>query len=328
MKRRAFVTGLGAALAARLVAEVQAARLPLVGIVYPGQPSVPTIVRGREAFLRTLRENGYAEGDNIVLEHRYAGVAGPREAVNELVHRTVDVLMVGGTPAALIAQRATTTIPIVGWSMADPVADGLVSNLARPEANITGNTFLAPELSAKRFQLFREIIPKISEIAVLQHPGVYGEQTMRNMLTEVERAAKDSNVDVQIFDARTPRDFRRVFGDMVKAHVGALILFSSPMFYVNYRQLVDLSAEHRLPTMYYFREAVEAGGLMYYGADIGDLARLAANYVVKILGGAKPADLPIEQPTKFELVINLKTAQSLGLTIPQSLLLRADQVIE
>jgi len=212
--------------------------------------------------------------------------------------------------------------------MADPVADGLVSSLAQPGTNVTGNTFLAPELGPKRLQLFREIIPRISRIAVLQQPGVYGEQTMRNMFTELDRAARGSRVDVQMFNARTPSDFEPAFAEMVKARVGALILFSSPMFYVNYRQLVELSARHRLPTMYYFREAVEAGGLMCYGADITDLARLAGNYVARILRGAKPADLPIQQPTKFDFAINMKTAKALGLTIPPSLLARADQVIE
>ena len=236
--------------------------------------------------------------------------------------------MVGSTSTALIAQRATKTIPIVGWSMADPVADGLVSNLARPEANITGNTFLAPELGPKRLQLFREVIPRITRIAVLQHPGVYGDQTMRNMFNDLDHAAKSSKMEVQVFNARTPTDFEPVFAEIAKARVGALILFSSPMFYGNYRKLVELSAEHRLPTMYYFREAVEAGGLMCYGADITDLARRAGTYVARILKGAKPSDLPIEQPTKFDFTINMKTAKVLGLSIPKSLVQRADQVIE
>ena len=198
VNRRAFVARLGAFLAAPLDAHAQqTAKLSAVGVVYPGDPSMPAVIHGREAFVRALRESGYVEGQNIVLEQRYADFAGLRDAVNELVHRNVDVLMVGSTSTALIAQRATKTIPIVGWSMADPVADGLVSNLARPEANTTGNTFLAPELGPKRLQLFKEIIPRISRIAVHQHPGVYGEQTMRNMVSELDHAAKSSRVDVR-----------------------------------------------------------------------------------------------------------------------------------
>jgi|SRR5262249_243805 len=329
MNRRAFVTGLGAILAAPLATGAQqTARPPVVGVVYPGQPSLPPVISGREAFVRALKESGYVEGQNIVFEFRYADFGGLRDAVNELVRRNVDVLMVGSTSTALIAQRATKTIPIVGWSMADPVADGLVSNLARPEANITGNTFLAPELGPKRLQLFREVIPRITRIAVLQHPGVYGDQTMRNMFNDLDHAAKSSKMEVQVFNARTPTDFEPVFAEIAKARVGALILFSSPMFYGNYRKLVELSAEHRLPTMYYFREAVEAGGLMCYGADITDLARRAGTYVARILKGAKPSDLPIEQPTKFDFTINMKTAKVLGLSIPKSLVQRADQVIE
>jgi putative ABC transport system substrate-binding protein len=253
---------------------------------------------------------------------------GLRTLANDLVHLKVDVIVAGGTPAALAAKQATSTIPIVVGAMADPVADGLVASLARPGGNITGVTFLAPELGPKRLQLLRDVLPRVSRVAALQHPGVYSERTMQNMLKELEAAAKTAGVELQVFGARDPNDFATAFSAMVKARAGALVMLPSPMFYVNHRRLVDLAATHSLPTMYYFREAAEAGGLMCYGANIPHIFLRVAAYVDKILKGAKPGDLPVEQPTKFDLVINLKTAKALGLTIPPSLLQRADQVIE
>ena len=247
-------------------------------------------------------------------------------ATHDLVRLHVDVIVTGGTPAALAVKRATNTIPIVVVAMADPVADGLVASLARPGGNVTGNTFLGPELGPKRLQLMREVVPGVPRVAVLQHPGVYSERTMREMLEGIRAAAV--GIDLQVLDARGPNDFETAFSAMATARAGALIIFPSPMFYINHRRLVDLAAKHRLPAMYVFREAVEAGGLMRYGANIPNLARRAAAYVDKILKGSKPGDLPVEQPTTFELVINLKTAKALGLTIPQSVLLRADQVIQ
>jgi putative ABC transport system substrate-binding protein len=303
--------------------------VPLVGAVWPGERFAAITVRVREAFQRGLREDGYIEGQNIAIEHRYGeGLDGLRNAANEFVRLNVDVILALGTPAILAAKRATSTIPIVGAGMADPVADGLVGGLARPGGNITGNTFIGPELGPKRLQLFREIIPAVTRIAALQHPGVYSERTMQNMLTAIEESTKESGLELHVFTASSPNDFDDAFEAMVKARVGALIIFPSPMFYVNYRRLVDLATEHRLPTMYAFREAVEAGGLICYGADIPDLSRLAARYVAKILRGATPADLPVAQPTTFDLVINMKTAKALSLTIPPSVLARADEVIE
>jgi ABC-type uncharacterized transport system substrate-binding protein len=330
MERRDFVTGFTAMLAVAGVASAQQQhRVPRIGVIFPGESSSEMAVAGREATLAGLRDEGYVDGENITIEYRYATtVDGLQAAANEFVRANVDVICAAGTPATLAAKRATKTIPIIGFNMADPVADGLVASLARPGANITGNTFLAPELGPKRLQLFREVIPTINRVAVLQQPGVYSDQTMRTMVTELDRAAKGSRVEVQIFNARTPGDFEPAFAEMARARAGALILFSSPMFYINYRQLIELSARHRLPTMYYFPEAVEAGGLMCYGADLRDLAHRAGNYAAKILRGAKPSELPVEQPTKFDFLLNLKTAKALGLTIPPSLLQRADKVIE
>ena len=212
--------------------------------------------------------------------------------------------------------------------MADPVADGSVPSLARPGGNVTGNTFLGPELMPKRLQLLREIVPGTDRMAALVHPGVYSEGTMRKMSAAIEEAAKADGVGLQIFSAGNPNDFESAFGAMVATQAGALIVLPSPMFYLNHRRLIDLAARNKLPTMYVFREAVEAGGLICYGPDIPDLARSAGKYVGKILKGAKPSDLPVEEPLKFEFAVNLKTAKALGLTIPTSLLLSADEVIE
>ena len=329
-RRSLIVTLAGGLLAAPLAAQAQQAarRVPRVGVLWQGEPSVPMVLSLTEAFRRGLREHGgYVEGQDIAIEYRYGDLDGLRSAANDLVRLNVDVIVAGGTPAALAAKRATNTIPIVGGAMADPVADGLVASLARPGGNVTGNTFLAPELGPKRLQLLREVVPGVTRVAALQHPGVYGERTMRDMLNEMEARAKASGVELQVLDARSPDDFDNAFAAMAKARAGAIIIFPSPMFYANHRRLVDLAAKHRLPAMYVFREAVEAGGLMCYGANVPELLRRAATHVDKILKGAKPADLPVEQPTNFELVINLKTAKALGLTIPPAMLLRADEVI-
>jgi ABC-type uncharacterized transport system substrate-binding protein len=261
-----------------------------------------------------------------VVEYRSGASDERARSVADLIRLNVDVIVAGGTPVALVAKQATSTIPIVVGAMADPVADGLVPNLARPGGNIAGNTFLAPELGPKRLQLLREVVPGVRRVAILQHSGVYAERTMRNMLETLKSAAL--GIELQVLEATGPNDFDAAFAAMAKSHAGALIVFPSPMFYINYQSIVDLAAKHRIPAMYVFREAVEAGGLMCYGADIPHLLHRAAAYVDKILKGAKPGDLPVEQPTKFELVINLKTAKALGLTIPPSLLARADQVIE
>jgi putative ABC transport system substrate-binding protein len=249
-------------------------------------------------------------------------------ALGEFVQLGVDIIVATGTPAALAARRATNSIPIVALSMADPVADGLIANLARPGGNVTGNTFIGPELGPKRLQLLKEVFPDATRFAALQHPHVYSERTMLQMQSEIQRSASDLKVDFKLFDAGRPEDFDGAFEAMAEWRTEALLLFPSPMFYVNYRGIVDQAARQRLPTMYYFREAVESGGFMCYGADIPDLALRAAKHVARILKGTKPGDLPVEQPTKFEFLINLKTSKSLGVPIPATLLARADEVIE
>jgi putative tryptophan/tyrosine transport system substrate-binding protein len=333
MRRRAFIAMLGgAAVALPVVAHGQQTprTVPLIGALWSGGPSAPITLSLRDAFLQGLREDGYIEGQTFVIEDRfYAGDSGETiKAANELVGLRVNVIMAGGTPAALAVKRITSSIPIVCMAMADPVSDGLAASLSRPGGNVTGNTFLGPELGSKRLQLLRELVPGITRIAGLQHPGVYSERTMRNALVEVQERARESGVGFQVFDVMEPNDFDAAFEAMVKAREDALMLLTSPMFYVNYQRLVDLAAAHRLPTMYAFRVFAQAGGLISYGADLLDLTRLAANYVAKILKGANPGDIPVEQPTRFELFVNLKTAKALGLAIPQSLLARADEVIE
>jgi putative ABC transport system substrate-binding protein len=316
-------------LVAPLAAEAQrAGKVYRIGILPPGP--ISERVHLWEAFRQGLRELGYVEGQNITLVFPSAEVRPERvpHLAAELVNLKVDLIVAGTTPAALAAKQATKTIPIVATSVADPVGDGLVASLARPGGNITGFTFLGPELVPKRLELLKEAIPGVSRVAALWHPAAYGEPTMRDMLKEIETAARALGVQLQLVRARGPDDFDRAFSAMTTERAGALIVFPSPMLYTERRGIVDLAAKHRLPTIYAWREPVEAGGLMSYGASIPDLYRRAATHVDKILKGAKPADLPVEQPTKFELVINLKTAKALGLTIPQSVLIRATQVIQ
>ena len=282
-----------------------------------------------EAFRNGLREEGYVEGQNVRAEYRYAeGVEGLEMAAAELADLDVKVILATGTPAVLAARHATKSIPIVGASMADPVADGSVASLSRPGGNVTGNTFLGPELMPKRLQLLREIVPGTDRIAALAHGGVYSDATMQNMRAGIQEAAKASGVGLQIFSVGGPTDFDGAFAGIIASHAGALVILPSPMFYLNYRRLVDLAAHNKLPTMYVFREAVEAGGLICYGSDIPDLSRLAGKYVGKILRGARPSDLPVEQPTKFDFVINLRAAKALGLSISDKMLALADEVVE
>ena len=247
----------------------------------------------------------------------------------ELVALKVDVIFVGGgTRVALAAKQATRTIPIVFTAAGDPVESGLVTSLARPGGNVTGLSSLGPELVGKRLELLKQAVPGVNRVAVLWLPGALGERTDKDMLTGADVAARALGVRLQFVEARGPAEFDRAFSDMSSARAGALTVLPSNRFLREHRRLVDLAAKNRLPAVYPSREFVDAGGLMSYGANPADLYRRAATYVDKILKGAKPGDLPVEQPTKFELVINLKTAKALGLTIPQSLLRQADQVIE
>jgi putative tryptophan/tyrosine transport system substrate-binding protein len=329
VNRRAFVTGLGAVLAAQIAAEAQqAASVPRIGFLSLNR--VPNL-HLHAVFLQGLHDLGYLEGRNLVIEYRDAQGKIERlpALAAELVALKVDVIVTGGgTPPALAAKQATMTLPIVFASAPDPVTDGLVTSLVRPGGNITGLSNLNPELVGKCLEQLKQAVPEVTRVAVLWQPGAVGERTENDMLKGAEVAARALGVRLKFVEARGPADFDKAFSDMTRARGGALTVLGSAMFFSERRRLVDLAAKNRLPVVYLQREFVDAGGLMSYGPDLGDLFRRAATYVDKILKGAKPGDLPVEQPTKFELVINLKSAKALGLTIPPSLLLRADQVIE
>ena len=330
--RRVFIGALaGGLLAAPLDVEAQQpAKVPRIGFLITGSPESPETRVVLDAFRQGLRERGYVEGQNIVVEYRAAEGKIERflGLVTELVRLKVDLIVAGNTAAARAAQQATSIIPIVAPTMGDPVGDGLVASLARPGGNITGLTFLGPELVPKRLELLKEAVPTVSRVAALWHPGFFSERTTRDMLKETEAAARTLGVQLQLVGVRGPEEFDRAFSAMTRERADALIVFPGAMLFNERRRIVDLAAKHRLPSMSGAREYVDAGGLMAYGASITDLIRRGATFVDKILKGAKPADLPVEQPTKFDLVINLKTAKALGLTIPRSLLLSADQVIE
>ncbi len=315
--------------AAPVAAEAQqAAKVPRIGFLQLDPAANPHL---REAFLQGLRDLGYVEGRNVVIEYRSAEGKAERlpALAAELVALKVDVIVSGGgTPTALAAKQATRTLPIVFASAADPVTDGLVTSLARPGGNVTGSSYLAPELVGKCLEQLKQAVPGVSRVAVLWQPSATGERTEKDMLKEAEVAARALGVQLQLVKARGPADFDRAFSEMTKARAGALTVLGSAIFSSERRRLVDLAAKHRLPAVFTSKDFVDAGGLMAFGPNLADSFRRAATYVDKILKGAKPADLPVEQPTKFELVINLKTAKALRLTFPQSLLLRADQVIE
>ncbi len=315
-------------LAAPLAAEAQqAAKIARIGYLSINLAANPHL---REAFLQGLRDLGYVEGRDVVIEDRSAEGKLERfpALAAELVALKVDVIVAPGTPQALAAKQATRTIPIVFTAAFDPVTDGLVTSLARPGGNVTGLATLSSELVGKNLEQLKQAVPGVSRVAILWQPGGMGERTEKDMLKGVEVTARALGVRPQFVEARGPADFDRAFSEMTRARAGTLTVVGSSMFVSERRRLVDLAAKHRLPAVYAQRAYVDVGGLMSYGPDVADLFRRAATYVDKILRGARPADLPVEQPTKFELVINLKTAKALGLTIPQSLLLRADQVIE
>jgi putative ABC transport system substrate-binding protein len=329
MERRTFLGVIsGGLLAAPLAAEAQqAAKVARIGYLVTNLAVNPHL---HEAFRQGLRDLGYVEGRNLVIEYRDAEGKPERlpALAAELVALKVDVIVTPSTAQALPAKQATSTIPIVFAAASDAVADGLVTSLARPSGNVTGLSLLAPELVGKRLEQLKQAVPGVSRVAFLWQPGGAGEGTEKDMLKRAEVAARALGVRPQFVEARGPADFDRAFSEMTRARAGALTVLVGAMFIVAQRRLVDLAAKNRLPALYGLREYVDAGGFMSYGPNVADLFRRTATYVDKILKGAKPGDLPVEQPTKFELVINLKTAKALGLTIPQSLLQRADQVIE
>ena len=282
-----------------------------------------------EALRERLRELGYVEGQNLVLELKWVitaeGFGGLDRLAAELVRSKVDLLVAWTTPGALAARKATSTIPIVMVSVGDPVGSGLVTSLSRPGGNVTGVSSIVWDLSGKQLQLLREVRPDARRIAALRNPtnpasaGAWG---------EIQAAAESLGVQLQLVGVREPRELESAFAAMAREHAGGVIVLPDPLFLNERRRIAELAQQARLATVFQRSENVEAGGLMSYGPKNTEQFRQAAVYVDKILKGAKPGDLPVEQPTKFELVINLKTAKALGLTIPQSLLLRAEQVIK
>ena len=279
-----------------------------------------------EAFLEAMRALGYVEGQHFVMEYRAAEGQYERlpDLAAELVRLKVDVLLVTNTAAVLAAKHATTTIPIVMAGVAYPVESGLVSSLARPGGNITGLASLQHELIGKRLELLKAVLPTVSRVAVLWNPANPAHAVA---VREADVATQALGVQLHLVEARGPDAFDRAFAAMTRAHAGALLVLGDPLVFEHRRRLVELAVRSRLPTMHNIRPYVETGGLMAYGPRTTDLRRRAAVYVDKILKGAKPADLPVEQPTTFELIINLKTAEALGLTIPPTLLFQADEVI-
>jgi putative tryptophan/tyrosine transport system substrate-binding protein len=330
VRRREFIifagtVALGWPLAVRAQHPGKVYRIGLLG----GSPPTASEASARlwDGFFQGLRELGYVEGQNIVVEGRWYGEQTERlpALAAELVRLEVDVIVAGAAPAPEAAQRATSTIPIVMASHRDPVGSGLVASLARPGKNITGLSNLAAELVGKQLQLLKEVVPSISQVAVLWNPTV---ATQTLALHELESAARSLGVQLQVLEARASSDFVSVFSTMTRDRAGAFITLNSSMFFAERSQLAELAAQSRLPSMYTLKEYAQAGGLITYGPDIRESWRRAASYVDKILKGAKPADLPVEQPTKFELVINLKTARAIGLDIAPTMLARADEVIE
>ena len=330
MDRRAFIGSLAGGLLAAPLSTAAAQpreKVPRVGYLSPGSPSDLARQRRFEAFRQGLRELGYVEGQNIAIEPRWAEGKYARYSglAADLVRLKVDVIVAVGGRATQDAQQATRTIPIVMSVVIDPLGSGLVASLAHPGGNVTGLTIMASDVVGKQFEVVKEVVPKVSRVALLWNPANPGSAPQ---VREAEGAARAFGVRLQTLEARDPQEIDSAFAAMAKERAGALVVLSDAILLNQRRQIAELAAKSRLPAVYTLREHAEAGGLMAYGANPLDLERRAATYVDKILKGAKPADLPVEQATKFELVINLKTAKALGLTIPPTLLFQADEVLQ
>jgi putative tryptophan/tyrosine transport system substrate-binding protein len=328
-RRRFLLTSLAGVIAAPLATVTAQPRekVPRVGYLTAGSHSDQGRQRRFEAFRQGLRELGYVEGQNIAIESRWAEGKDDRypALAADLVRLKVAVIVAVGGAATKAAQQATRTIPIVMSLVNDPLGSGLVPNLARPGGNVTGISLMAPDLVGKQLGVLKEMIPKVSRVALLRNPA---NPASAPQLREAETAARALGVRLQTLEARVSQEIDSAFAAMTRERAGALVVLTDSIFTNQRRQIAELAAERRLPAVYGNTEHAEAGGLVAYGANFLDLERRAATYIDRLLKGAKPSDLPIEQPSKFELIINLKTAKALGLTIPPSLLARADQVIE
>ena len=322
-RRRFLLTSLAGALAAPLTAEAQQhdRTQPRIGVLMFN----PMARDFQEGFLENLRDHGYIDGQNILVEWRMAAGRTDRAQAlaEELVRLGVNVIVAVTTPAVQAAKNATRTIPIVMAAAGDPVGTGFVASLARPGGNITGISSIAAELSAKRIELLRELIPGLTRVALL---ALGASPFSKPLVDETRIATKRVGIQLQVLDVRHPQDIKTAFAAIAKERAGAVLVptgVATPAW-----RTAELALQHRIPSVYFQSQFMESGGLMSFGASVSDMQRRAASYVDRILRGAKAADLPVEQPTKFELVINLKTAKALGLTMPPSLLARADQVIE
>lgn len=325
MRRREFIAALGGAATWPLAARAQQAAMPVIG--YLGTSSRETTQRFVAAFLLSLKEAGFIEGQNVAIEYRWADDQYERlpAMVADLVRHQVTVIAAITQLSAVAAKSATGTIPIVFTTAVDPVATGLVASLNRPAGNMTGVMFLGALLAAKGLGLLRELLPNTKTIAVLVNPDNPNAETQ---VWQVQEAARALGLQLHALKARNEVEFDSVFVNLVQQHADALMVAADPRLISHRNRLVALAARHSVPTIYFSREFVTAGGLMSYGTDIADAYRQVGVYVARILKGTKPVDLPVIQPTKFELVINLKTAKALGLTMPPALLALADEVIE
>lgn len=314
-----------ASLPCRLLRAQQQGKVWRIGFLAPTPASLSS--QNTDAFLQGMRELGYVEGKNLAIDWRFADGKYERSPglAAELVQLKVDAIVVAGTPAASAAQEATATIPIVMANAGDPVGTGLIKSLARPGGNTTGLTNITDELGPKQLEMLQGMVPKLSRVAVLFNPG---NSSNIAILKSIEAAAQRAGVKILPVEAQTQQQIENAFSMAVRSNAGAIIVAADLFFIQQQRQIAELTATNRLPSIAWFREFVEAGVLMTYGPSYADMYRRAAVFVDKILKGAKPGDLPVEQPTKFELFINRKTAKALGLTIPQSLMISADRVIE
>jgi putative ABC transport system substrate-binding protein len=328
MDRRAFMATSAMGILAGPLAAIGQQTAKVYRIGYLTVPSRETAHGVANAFQLGLRELGWIEGQNVVVDYRFADSNLERlpDLAAALVRLRADVIVAGANAAVIAAKDATRTIPIVMFLTFDPVGSGLVASLARPGGNVTGLTVTAgPEMYGKQLQLLKEAFPRVSRVGILVNHAF---PSYARLLQEIEIATRALGLQRQVMEIRDPREFDNAFAAMTTAHLDAIFVPADAMFYQHRARLAQLAAKTRLPAMWGLREQAEAGGLLAYATDLNDLARHAATFVDKILKGAKPADLPVEQPTKFELVINLKTAKALGLTIPQTLLLQASHVIE
>ena len=329
MKRRDLLILGGALVAWPLTARAQERAMPVIGYLGNNSPNSP----GPSAWLvaafhQGLSETGYVEGQNLAIEYRWAEGHYDRlpALAAELVGRKVDVIVsTGGTPTALAAKSATLTIPIVFRAGSDPVGEGLVASLARPGGNLTGVSMLIDELTPKRLELLSELVPQAKVIALLVNPN---NPATENVMRDVKEAARVKGLQLPILKANSESEIDAAFASLVQLHAGALVVAADPFLSSRREQIVALAARHAVPSIYAWREFADSGGLISYGSSLTAAFRLVGTYTGKILKGAKPADLPVQQPTAFELAINLKTAQALGLTVPQSILARAGEVIE